>query len=105
MGSFNHFAQIGNAIEGRGQELLNAYQAFWQSAAAQLAPVDEGDLQNSVGPAPGDVDDSRKVVAGMDYAIHQEYGTMDMPAQPFMRPARNALVDAWKRDLKKVFGE
>lgn len=110
--SFNHFAQIGNDAHANGEQLVQAYAAFWQSAAAQLAPVATmessgyigGDLRGSVGHELQGPHDA-KVFATMEYAVHQEYGTVDMPAQPFMRPARNALVDAWKRDLKKVFGE
>lgn len=102
--SFNHFAQIGNDAHKNGEQLVQAYAGFWQSAAAQLAPVDTGDLKGSVGSELQGPHDA-KVFATMDYAMHQEYGTMFMPAQPFMRPARNALVDAWKRDLKRVFGQ
>lgn len=100
--SFNHFGKLADNMPGRAQQLLDAYQGFWVSAAVQLAPVDEGDLAGSGEPAPGDGPNSRRVVFTKDYAMHQEFGTMFMPAQPFLRPARNFLVAAWKRDLARI---
>lgn len=101
--TFNHFAKIGHDAHENGRQLVAAYAGFWQSAAAQLAPVDTGDLKGSVASVLEGPHQAR-VSATMEYAMHQEFGTMFMAAQPFMRPARNALVDAWKRDLKRVFG-
>ena len=102
MASFNKLHQLADDIPGRGQQLVSAYAAYWQSAAMQLAPVKDGDLKDSIaftmrGPYEA------AVTVGMAYGIHQEFGTMDMPAQPFMRPSRAALAPSFKRDLKKVF--
>lgn len=99
--TFNHFAQLGNSIPERGEQLVQAYAGFWQSAAAQLAPFDTGDLKESVGSELTGPHDA-KVFATMEYAEHQEYGTVHMPAQPFMRPARNALAAPFQRDLKAM---
>lgn len=99
--SFNHFAQLADDLPARGTQLVQAYAAFWESAASQLAPVDTGDLKNSVGHELTGPHDA-KVFATMEYAVHQEYGTIDMPAQPFMRPSRDALHAPFQRDLKAM---
>lgn len=104
MPGFNKLHEIAAGMPERGAQIVAAYAGYWENAASQLAPVDTGDLRNSVsheitGPHEA------KVFASMEYAEYQEYGTQDMPAQPFMRPARNALVDSWKRDLKRVFNQ
>ncbi len=101
MGSHNQFGKIADSLPARGTQLVNAYAAFWESAASQLAPVDTRDLKNSVsseiiGPH------TAKVFATMEYAVHQEYGTVDMPAQPFMRPSRDALHAPFQKDLKAM---
>ena len=102
MPPFNKLHALADAIPERGQELLDAYQAYGVSAVQQLAPVDTGNLKNSVGPAPGDDQDSRKVVVGANYGIYQEMGTMDMPAQPFVRPGFAALRAPFQRDVKAI---
>jgi HK97 gp10 family phage protein len=96
---FNHFVKLGNSLPERGSQLVSAYAAYWQSAASQLAPVDTGDLKNSVGFQMEGPHQAR-ISVGMNYGIHQEFGTMDMPAQPFLRPARASLAAPFQRDLK-----
>lgn len=56
--------------------------------ARALVPVDTGALQESI---KVDVEgEAVNLVAGggdVDYSLHVEFGTVRMPAQPFMRPA------------------
>jgi HK97 gp10 family phage protein len=101
VGRFNHFGDIAAQVEARGTQLVSAYAAFWQNAAAQLAPVDTGSLKGSVGSQLVGPHDAR-VFATMEYAKHQEYGTIDMPAQPFMRPSRDNLAAPFQRDMKRI---
>lgn len=102
--SFNHFHKIAATAGDNANNLLDAYQGFWLDASVQLAPEDTGDLKNSGTPEPGDGEYERKIVFTVDYAKHQEYGTVDMAAQPFLRPAKEHLRAAFKRDIKSVFG-
>ena len=101
--SFNNLHALADGMEARAAQLLDAYQGYGVSAAVQLAPIDDGDLRNSGGPAPGDGPHSRRVVFTAAHAPHQEYGTMHMQAQPYLRPAFSALRDPFKRDAKSVF--
>ena len=83
------------------------------SQAKLLAPVDYGQLRNSLSASntsrtvllnnmPGEKADALdtqglkddEVYAGSnsDHAIFQEYGTVKQPAQPFLRPAMETIV-------------
>lgn len=102
---FNHFHKLADELPERAHVFLDAYQAWWVSGAKQFAPVDTGDLRDSIGPAAGDGEYQRRVVATMAYAVHQEFGTMYQPGTPFMRESRRALWASFKRDGASVFGE
>lgn len=64
--------------------------------ARQFVPVDEGDLRDTirVSPAPGSGKGVYTVVAGgpgVNYPAFVEFGTDVSPAQPYMRPAHDAI--------------
>ena len=83
------------------------------SQAKLLAPVDYGQLRNSLSASnlretkllnnmegekadaldtQGLKDDEVYVGSNSDHAIFQEYGTVRQPAQPYLRPAMEAVV-------------
>ena len=83
------------------------------SQAKLLAPVDYGQLRNSLSASntsrtemlnnmegekaealdtQGLKDDEVYVGSNSDHAIFQEYGTVKQPAQPYLRPAMEAVV-------------
>jgi HK97 gp10 family phage protein len=57
--------------------------------AKRLAPVDTGRLRSSIteelGQEGGDL--VERIGTDTEYALHQEMGTVNMPAHPFLRPA------------------
>lgn len=85
--------------------------------ARELAPVDDGDLRDSIGVSTklskrqrklhrkGGRDDIEVFVGAGPYpqAHLQEFGTVDHPAQPFLRPAwdqhKRAVLDGIKADM------
>lgn len=71
----------GKALEKVATQITNQAKMF--------SPVDTGRLRSSLGYEMGK--DSRGVFALVgtlvEYAIHVEYGTWAMAAQPFLRPA------------------
>jgi len=94
------------------------------SQAKLLAPVDYGQLRNSLSASntsrtellnnmPGEKADALdtqglkddEVYAGSnsDHAIFQEYGTVKQPAQPFLRPAMEAIVQ--RKDPAEIFAK
>ena len=97
-----------------GKEISNLMiGAAIASQAKLLAPVDMGQLRNSLSASntsrtemlnnmagekaealdtQGLKDDEVYVGSNSDHAIFQEYGTVKQPAQPYLRPAMEAVV-------------
>jgi len=97
-----------------GKEISNLMiGAAIASQAKLLAPVDYGQLRNSLSASntsrtemlnnmagekaealdtQGLKDDETYVGSNSDHAIFQEYGTVKQPAQPYLRPAMEAVV-------------
>jgi HK97 gp10 family phage protein len=94
------------------------------SQAKLLAPVDYGQLRNSLSASntsrtemlnnmagekaealdtQGLKDDEVYVGSNSDHAIFQEYGTVKQPAQPFLRPAMEAVVQ--RKDPAEIFAK
>jgi HK97 gp10 family phage protein len=94
------------------------------SQAKLLAPVDYGQLRNSLSASntsrtellnnmageKADALDTQglkedEVYSGSnsDHAIFQEYGTVKQPAQPFLRPAMEAIVQ--RKDPAEIFAK
>ncbi len=118
--------RLEQAVRERAAALIAKAAFDIEAAAKQLAPVDTGALKNSISavtaqgsdydanvaaaaglnpkaqiaaaPQPSDELEAF-VVAPMEYAAYQEYGTRFMPAQPFLTPAveavRPSLEQAW----------
>lgn len=57
------------------------------SSAKRAAPVDTGELRDSIHAETGS--DGNFLVANADHAAHVELGTSKMAAQPYLRPAIN----------------
>lgn len=89
-----------------------------------LVPVEDGTLRSSIRTEPGKDELSIKVAAGgplttkpvrdgadasYDYALGQEYGTQDMPANPFFWPAyrlsRKRIRNRLRRAIRKAVRE
>lgn len=88
-----------------------------------LAPQDEGDLQRSIRVEPGPRELSATVKAGgplttkpvrnsekgnapeYDYALGIEYGTEEMPAQPYYWPSVNTLSKRVRRRIDRAISK
>jgi HK97 gp10 family phage protein len=94
------------------------------SQAKLLAPVDYGQLRNSLSASntsktellnnmagekaealdtQGLKDDEVYAGSNSDHAIFQEYGTVKQPAQPFLRPAMEAIVQ--RKEPAEIFAK
>jgi HK97 gp10 family phage protein len=94
------------------------------SQAKLLAPVDYGQLRNSLSASNTSRTELLNNMAGekaealdtqglkedevysgsnSDHAIFQEYGTVKQPAQPFLRPAMEAIVQ--RKDPAEIFAK
>ena len=55
--------------------------------AKKLAPVDTGNLRNSITHELDDGEPAAYIGTNVEYAPYQELGTINMTANPFLKPA------------------
>jgi HK97 gp10 family phage protein len=121
MESFNHFPQVAKALPKAVSRTIRKAAFDIQAAAAANAPVDTGNLRNSIytktsegNNYPGgantniiddqvpDVDEWTAYVAvAAAYGIYVEMGTRFMGAQPYLEPA----VDGYASTFESVMGQ
>lgn len=95
---------------------LNSQASQLAQVIESVAPVHEGVLKTTVHVVPGNKDTVVRVVAGgkatvrpgvsskpYDYARADEFGTVNMPAQPFFFPTyrlrKKKMISAMKRKI------
>jgi HK97 gp10 family phage protein len=88
---YNRIPQIASQADDLAEKILKKTAYDTEALAKVYAPVDTGNLMNSIAAEP-----VRKltwrVTANADYAIYVEMGTRRKTAQPFLEPA---LRDTW----------
>ena len=90
----------------RAEKLVEEYaEKIWKEAKEQV-PVDTGNLRSTI-----EIRLKKTVFAGIQarigtdrttYAIHVEYGTQKMRAQPYIRPAMRKYEGDFLRDLEDI---
>ena len=90
-----------------------ALNVLWRSSnkIVELAkircPVDTGRLRATIHINPTQPNSLKFTISdGVDYGVHQEYGTSKMAAQPFFRPSLDEVKVIWvplfwKEELNK----
>lgn len=92
---------ISNLSSIARQAPLAASAALLQTGAdvfdisQQFVPVDKGDLKASGGVVPISSQEVR-VGYGAEHGPYQEFGTVNMPAQPFLTPAFRESEEIFK---------
>lgn len=89
-------------IRTTNEALYNALEIIGNKAAdyaAGLAPVDTGNLRNSLTSEVDSADKSVIIGTPVEYAPFVEYGTSRQRAQPYLRPAVENHMDEYKRIL------
>ena len=98
-------AAMPRATKAEIRKVLEVSATEMVSLAKSLAPVDSGDLRDSIRSEPGRHDLAVVVRAGgalttvparagngeFDYSISVEHGTIDTPEQPFFWPSYRAV--------------
>jgi HK97 gp10 family phage protein len=94
---YNKFPVIAAGLRGKVALAVRKTALDIEASAKAAAPVDTGNLQNSIlaeNTGPG----SARVTVGAEYGIYQEFGTNRMGAQPFffqaVHNAEQAFVNA-----------
>lgn len=96
-------ALIRNAPE-RLDEAIGEVAYGMERDAKIMVPVDTGALRNSI--STGQVTALLwRVQVGMEYGPHVEYGTVKMPAQPYMRPALDKARDELRDAVARAYEE
>lgn len=77
--------------------------ALVKQTAVNLCPVLTGNLRSSISHEVIEEQESviGKVGTGVEYAPYVEFGTKNMSAQPYLRPALNGN----KENIKRIFNQ
>jgi HK97 gp10 family phage protein len=89
-------------IRTTNEALYNALEIIGNKAAdyaAGLAPVDTGNLRNSLTSEVDSADKAVIIGTPVEYARFVEYGTLRQRAQPYLRPPVENHMDEYKRIL------
>lgn len=100
----NRFGELGTRLPQRTADAIRAAVDETAQQARQRAPVDTGELRDSI---QGRVINqfSGEVVATADHAIFQEYGTRFQPAQPYLTPAAEAVRPQYLAAVAKAVAD
>lgn len=97
-------------LRARAERVLTENALAVASIAAQLCPVDTGNLRASIavetyaGHRAG-YGVAKAVVAGAPYAAFVEFGTSRSAAQPFLTPAFEAVRPRLEKQLARIFAK
>jgi len=95
----NAFPAILAGLEAKADMIVAKAAMDIQAHAQGRAPVDTGTLKNSIQATRTGIA-SWRVVVGADYGLYVEYGTRFMGAQPYFRPAIQAVRPQFIAALK-----
>lgn len=84
---FNKVPQLSGNLKKLAKEAVEDAATQTESLAKGFAPVDTGALRNSIKAEKAGSDLAWDVAVGQPYGLYQEYGTVHMPAHPFITPA------------------
>ena len=95
---FNHLPAIAGRLRSDGAAHVEATAAGIAADAASRAPVDTGELRDSIHSEGSGM--GAMVVAAAPHSAYVEYGTSRSPAQPYLWPAveaaRPAYIAGWR---------
>lgn len=97
-------AAVLSAVEAAKARALEIMGGMAESYAKQLAPVDTGNLRNSITHRQLD-GDTEIVGSAVEYAPYQELGTRKMKAQPYLRPAIENHIQEYKHVAENELGK
>ena len=68
--------------------------------AKKLAPVDTGNLRNSITHTVDEEEPAAYIGTNVEYAPYQELGTIHMAAQPFLKPAAADHANEYRKIIE-----
>lgn len=97
----NNFPRIIRGMEAKAEAFVAKAAMDIEAHAKSNAPVDTGTLKNSI-QAIRVGEAHWRVVVGVEYGMYVEWGTVNMPAQPFFQPAIMAVSPTFLRALRTI---
>ena len=96
--------EIANDIKSALLRWLETCGLVAEGYAKKLAPVDTGNLRNSITHEVDDGEPAVYIGTNVEYAPYQELGTIHIKAQPFLKPAvanhANKFRKVFEKELK-----
>jgi len=78
-------SKVSESVKGNITKALETSAILVENEAKHLAPVDLGNLRNSIDHESDN--ESATIGTNVEYAPFQEFGTSKMKSQPFLTPA------------------
>ena len=83
----DHSSEVSDEIKSALLRGLETCGLVAEGYAKKLAPVDTGNLRNSITHEVDDGEPAVYIGTNVEYAPYQELGTIHMAAHPFLKPA------------------
>lgn len=97
----SYFKQVRERIEGAQGRAAERTGVWAAEEAQKLAPVDTGELRDSIAYLVRRVQTGYAIVitAGAEHALYVELGTSRMSAQPYLRPVLDKIGQQYQTFL------
>ena len=93
--------EIANEIKSALLRGLETCGLVAEGYAKKLAPVDTGNLRNSITHTVDDGEPAAYIGTNVEYAPYVCLGTIHMKAQPFLKPAVAANANTYRKIIEK----
>lgn len=94
----DHTEEVLDGIEQAKARALEKIGLVAEGYAKRLCPVDTGRLRNSITHITDD--EAAYIGTNVDYAVYVEMGTVNTPAQPYLKPAATDHMEKYRSILK-----
>lgn len=100
-------SKAGQRVHNQAVRVVAKTAADITADAKSFAPVDTGNLKNSIGHdlynSGGEI--GAEVGPTANYGVFQEFGTSRMAPQPFLGPAFDRRIDGFEQAMARLAGE
>lgn len=94
----DHTDEVLDGISQAKARALEKIGLVAEGYAKRLCPVDTGRLRNSITHT---IDDEAAYIGtNVEYAVYVEMGTVNTPAQPYLKPAAEDHMEKYRNILK-----
>ena len=93
--------EVSEAIKSALLKGLETCGLVAEGYAKKLAPVDTGNLRNSITHTVDDGEPAAYIGTNVEYAPYQELGTIHMKAQPFLKPSVADHANEYRKIIEK----